>query len=311
MDTTPLQDDRSSAVLSDDREYRYRLTRRWDAEKPTLAWIMLNPSTADETDDDPTIRRCLGYAEDWGYGSIVVGNLFALRATDPSELRDHPNPVGPDNDDHLRSICRGADRVIAAWGTDGDLHDRGREVVAMLDVDLEALNTTQAGHPTHPLYQPADAEPEPFAYDDGLRCDGGRTESTGSPEDGTEQTAEEIGRQRPSYMRELLEEAKEVQEPVTEIEWTDEDRTVRVHAIQEHDGVAHRVLIKDHRRFDDGPTVSFAVSRWDSKLGVLRDWSKQATGRLGGPKALGAWERYFTVFNAALGVFNREVRDAE
>jgi len=157
-----LQDDRSDAILSDDREYRYRLTRTWNVEKPTLAFIMLNPSTADETEDDPTITRCLGYAEDWGYGSLVVGNLFAYRATNRDELREVANPVGPENDRHLREIASEADRVVAAWGTDGSLRDREREVCGLLDVDLYALNTTKHGHPNHPLYQPKDAEPEVY-----------------------------------------------------------------------------------------------------------------------------------------------------
>jgi len=161
-DKTMLVDDRNDAVLTNDGLYRYRLTRTWDVEKPTLAFIMLNPSTADATTDDPTIRRCLGYAEDWGYGRLVVGNLFAYRTSDPSELRDHESPVGPENDRHLREIASEADRVVAAWGTDGDLYDREREVCNLLDVDLYALNTTKHGHPNHPLYQPKDAEPEVY-----------------------------------------------------------------------------------------------------------------------------------------------------
>lgn len=155
-----LEDDRHGAVFDSDRDYRYTLTRTWDAEKPTLAWIMLNPSTADETEDDPTIRRCIGYAKDWGYGSIEVANLFALRATNPDELREHPNPVGGANDVHLRKVCRNAAKVIAAWGANGGFQDRAREVASMIDVDLYALDTTKEGHPVHPLYQPSDAEPE-------------------------------------------------------------------------------------------------------------------------------------------------------
>jgi len=154
-----LEDDRHGAVFDSDREYRYKLTRTWDAEKPTLAWIMLNPSTADETEDDPTIRRCIGYAKDWGYGSIEVANLFALRATNPDELRDHPNPVGGANDVHLRKVCREAEKVVAAWGANGGFKDRARKVASMLDADLYALDTTKDGHPVHPLYQPADADP--------------------------------------------------------------------------------------------------------------------------------------------------------
>ncbi|WP_176451091.1 DUF1643 domain-containing protein [Halorubrum sp. Ea1] len=154
----------SDAVLSPDRVYRYRLSRTWDRDNPTLGFIMLNPSTADESEDDNTIRRCLGYAKDWGYGSILVGNLFAYRATDRSQLREYNNPIGPKNDEHLRSICEEVDMTVAAWGTDGALYNRGPEVVEMLDADLYALNRTKEGHPNHPLYQPKDAEPEPFDY---------------------------------------------------------------------------------------------------------------------------------------------------
>lgn len=155
-----LADDRHGAVLDEDREYRYSLTRTWDAEKPTLAWIMINPSTADETEDDPTIRRCIGFAEDWGYGSIEVANLFALRATDPDELREHLAPVGEENDAHLRRVCDRAEMVVAAWGANGGLQGRAAEVAQLLDTDLHALDTTKDGHPVHPLYQPSDADPE-------------------------------------------------------------------------------------------------------------------------------------------------------
>ena len=158
--TDILQDTRTGATLSDDGTYRYRLHRTWDTAKPTLAFIMLNPSTADATDDDPTIRRCLGYAKDWGYGRLVVGNLFALRSTDPANLKDHSDPVGPANDEHLQAICDEADRVVVAWGTKGTLHGREQAVADALDADLYALNTTKDGHPNHPLYQPKDAELE-------------------------------------------------------------------------------------------------------------------------------------------------------
>lgn len=158
-----LEDNRNGARLDSEREYRYKLWRTWDVSKPALGFIMLNPSTADESEDDPTIRRCLGYAKDWGYGKIVVGNLFALRATDPSELRDHESPVGAANDVHLRQIADESDKVIAAWGANGSLQERGREVAELLEDDLYALDTTKDGHPVHPLYQPADAEPIPYS----------------------------------------------------------------------------------------------------------------------------------------------------
>ncbi|MFB6298175.1 MAG: DUF1643 domain-containing protein [Salinirussus sp.] len=155
-------DDRRGAVLSEDREYRYQLSRRWDTTAPTAAFVMLNPSTADETDDDPTIRRCLGYAREWGCGTLLVGNLFAFRTSDPADLSAHPAPVGPENDAWLARIADRADRVVAAWGTKGTLLDRDVAVREHLDCQFYALDTTKDGHPNHPLYQPSGIEPEPY-----------------------------------------------------------------------------------------------------------------------------------------------------
>lgn len=167
---TPDRTERSSvpdaegggAAFDAAREYRYRLWRTWDAEKPAVAFVMLNPSTADEDADDPTIRRCVGYASEWGYGTLEVVNLFGLRATDPSALRDHRDPVGDANDEYLRRVCDAAAFVVAAWGGNGYIRDRGRQVARFLDAQLHALDTTRDGHPVHPLYQPADAVPEPW-----------------------------------------------------------------------------------------------------------------------------------------------------
>lgn len=161
-----LQDNRSGAEFSDCGEYRYRLWRTWDVEKPTLAFVMLNPSTADETDLDPTCRRCKGYAEEWGYGTLLVGNIFALRSTDPENLYDHPDPVGPENDDYLRELVADAEKVVAAWGAHGEYQDRGRKVAEMLEGELVALDTTKGGQPNHPLYQPKDIEPAVYSPDE-------------------------------------------------------------------------------------------------------------------------------------------------
>jgi hypothetical protein len=150
----------TSAVLSDEREYRYQLLRSWDSEKPTLVFIMLNPSTADEIKDDPTIRRCVGYAEDWGFGKLIVGNLYAYRTSDPEELNKIENPIGPKNDKYLKDICDKADKVLVAWGANEAVENREVEVAEFLDSELYALNTTKHGHPNHPLYQPKDIEPE-------------------------------------------------------------------------------------------------------------------------------------------------------
>lgn len=118
-------------------------------------------------------------------------------------------------------------------------------------------------------------------------------------------------RPRPTYKRELLEESKGAQEPVTEVEYSEDGHTLRVHAIQEYDGVAYRAMIRSDARSDSDPTVSLARSRWESDVGQLRDWTALATGRLSGPKDLPAWESLFTVFNAALGAYYDETVEPE
>src|SRR5262249_12400239 len=146
-----------SAILSPCLTYRYVLTRAWDEALPLSYWIMLNPSTADASLDDPTIRRCMSFARRWGCGGIDVRNLFALRATEPRRLRggDHP-PFGPDNDKHLIALAeRRPGPVVAAWGTHGALFSRGTYVTHLLAeraVPLSCLGTTKDGHPKHPLY---------------------------------------------------------------------------------------------------------------------------------------------------------------
>lgn len=109
-----------------------------------------------------------------------------------------------------------------------------------------------------------------------------------------------MSHERPTYKRDLLEDAKDTEEPVTEVEITDDERTVRVHAIQEADGVAYRAQIEEYLPSDSDASVSFARSRWNSDAKVFRDWSPLATGALSGPQDLSSWESLFTVFNAAL-----------
>lgn len=154
----------SSAVFSTGEEYRYLLTRQ-RAAGPALVFIMLNPSTADARKDDPTIRRCIRFAAREGAGVLAVVNLFALRATDPRELRRHPDPAGPRNDEFIDLWCRPGRPVIAAWGAGGGLLGRDREVATRLaaaGVSLSCLGVTRDGHPRHPLYVRSDAPLLPY-----------------------------------------------------------------------------------------------------------------------------------------------------
>lgn len=151
------------AVLSDCGEYRYRLDRTWDERLTKVAFIMLNPSTADASKDDPTIRRCIRFAMDWGYGGIVVGNLFALRSADPLVLKMHGAPVGPDNDSHLNAIAAECSEVVCAWGGHGSLMNRDAVVTdALMLYELVCLKRTKDGSPGHPLYIKSTAERTPF-----------------------------------------------------------------------------------------------------------------------------------------------------
>lgn len=151
MTTLPLFADDPA----DTGEYRYELTRVLAGKQPPLVMIMLNPSTADQWVNDPTIRRCIGFADREQASRLIVVNLFALRATDPRELRHHPDPVGPGNDDYITAYCQRGIRVVAAWGNHGTLHGRAAAVTRMLadaGVQLLCLDMTGTGQPRHPLY---------------------------------------------------------------------------------------------------------------------------------------------------------------
>jgi len=143
-----------NATFSPDRVHRYDLVRILGSSKKIVNFIGLNPSTADETKNDPTVRRCIGFAEAWGAGTLVVTNIFAFRATDPKVMKEATDPVGCDNDFALRRWAVKADVVVAAWGNHGAFMSRGQGVTELLaDVaDLHALGLTKGGHPKHPLY---------------------------------------------------------------------------------------------------------------------------------------------------------------
>lgn len=143
-----------------DKEYRYRLWRIWDPTQAPCMFVLLNPSTADEETNDPTVRRCMGYARSWGYGGLIVCNLFALRSTDPQALYDHPYPVGPSNRHHILEcadeILANKGRLIVGWGTHGALRGQGPAMLEALSGHApHALGCTVGKHPAHPLYLPA------------------------------------------------------------------------------------------------------------------------------------------------------------
>lgn len=152
----------SGAALSTDGRYRYRLWRIWQPVKPHLVWVLLNPSTADAATDDPTLRRCIGFARDWDYGGVVIVNLFGLRATNPRELLTYTDPVGPENDTHVANALRhpNAGPVICGWGCSPILTHPGnagreRKVLDTLrdgGRTIWCLGQTKDGHPRHPLY---------------------------------------------------------------------------------------------------------------------------------------------------------------
>jgi hypothetical protein len=125
---------------------------------------MLNPSTANAEKFDPTVRRCFGYACDWGFGSMEVVNLFAFRSTYPEQLTKADDPVGPENDAVIIRAINESDLVVAAWGIHGKLHGRNLKVQRLIEgiKDLHCIGTTMAGAPLHPLHQRKSLKPVLF-----------------------------------------------------------------------------------------------------------------------------------------------------
>lgn len=159
----------SGAVLSACQRYRYRLWRVWDHDLAPTAFVMLNPSTADATADDPTIRRCTAFARRWGAGGIVVVNLFAFRATDPEALVEaHASGVdvvGPDAERHLDAVFSVADVVVCAWGAHPlATPSRVAQVLSRIprETEVTCLGRTKGGAPRHPLYLRRDSARETY-----------------------------------------------------------------------------------------------------------------------------------------------------
>ena len=145
---------KKGALLSRNRLYRYALWREWDSNKGTCVFIGLNPSTANETEDDPTLRRCVNFAKSWGFGKCVMLNLFAYRATVPDELKKQDKPVGYKSNHYIKTQSVDADLVVVAWGNHGSFLTRDKKVLKLLkDIPVKCFQVTAKGQPAHPLYQ--------------------------------------------------------------------------------------------------------------------------------------------------------------
>lgn len=152
------------AVFSKCRTWRYSLHRIWDNSKSHVLFVLLNPSTADECEDDPTLRRGITYARKWNYGGVVFCNLFAFRTTYPDELKAAEDPIGPDNNRWIRREAALAGLVVVAWGVPGTRLNRDRQVIQLLKEygELYCLKKTKHGHPSHPLYLSGNLVPTRF-----------------------------------------------------------------------------------------------------------------------------------------------------
>ena len=149
---------KSSAEFSPCRKYRFTLLRTWDETKPYAMFIGLNPSTADEIENDPTVTRCINYAKSWGYGGLCMTNIFSYRATNPEDMIAEKEPIGDGNDDWILKSAKEAGVVVAAWGDNGSHLGRSKQVRKLVP-NLHCLNLNTSGEPTHPLYQKADLKP--------------------------------------------------------------------------------------------------------------------------------------------------------
>jgi hypothetical protein len=167
---THIKDDAPSvAIYSNCEQYRYALTRTWDETGKRVLFVMLNPSTATEVQNDPTVERCERRARALGFGAFRVCNIFAYRATDPRDMRAQDDPNGPENDAAIMDAADWADTIVCAWGTHGEHRARGPEMETLLrqqPVPLTHLGLSKAGHPKHPLYISYSVHPVEWPLDE-------------------------------------------------------------------------------------------------------------------------------------------------
>ena len=154
----------TGAIFSNCRKYRYALWRIWDHEQEQVLFIGLNPSAADETHNDPTIRRCIDFAQRWGFGGMYITNLFAYRHKSPAVLKKVKRPIGKENDYYLQKYAAQCTKVVLIWGNDGAFRDRNLEVLELIKNPL-CLKINKSGQPAHPLYLKKNLNPRPYVFD--------------------------------------------------------------------------------------------------------------------------------------------------
>ena len=156
---------KTDAIISEDKKYRYVLSRIWDESKPIVMIMGLNPSTADAMNDDPTITKCINFAKSWGYGGVYMLNLFAFRTSNPQTMLDADEPIGMENDKYLVEYSLKCDKVVCAWGNDGSYKNRSSEIKSKLG-NLYYLALNKSGEPSHPLYLKSELVPIKFRDDE-------------------------------------------------------------------------------------------------------------------------------------------------
>ena len=152
---------RSGAEFSECGSYRYALWRSWDNALPSVMFVSLNPSIADDQREDPTLIRCINFARAWGFGGILIGNLFAGISTDPKNIRYMSDPVGKDNDSWLQKMAEIAEIKIAAWGNHGHYRGRDSKILQMM-APMFCIKENTSGQPAHPLYLRGCLQPKPY-----------------------------------------------------------------------------------------------------------------------------------------------------
>ena len=146
---------KKDAFIDNSKKYRYMLMRQWNKDETNFVnFIMLNPSTADDKTDDPTIKSCIKLAQNWKFDGLYVTNLFALRSTDPKKLKTTKNPIGKENNKFIKKYASLCKLVVIAWGNKGTLFNRDKEVIKLLNKipEIHCIKKTKTGHPIHPLY---------------------------------------------------------------------------------------------------------------------------------------------------------------